>query len=180
MNLNRLIINDEIGNIFDTSQINKSNCKNFIEEMMLIDFNHYLPDDILTKLDRSSMNYSLETRVPLLNHRVIEYASSIPFSYKVNKSNSKWIMKRLLKKYIPDYDLNRAKAGFNLPIDEWLRGPLRDITHDMLEKNKIHNEGYFDSNIVNNIMNEHMTMKRDWHYLIWNLLSFEIWLSNES
>ena len=179
LDLNNLLLGDKKNNFFNYDLVNNHKFSNYIDEMANIDFNIYLPDDILVKVDRSSMYSSLETRVPFLDYNIIEFAYNLPLSMKINGNQSKWILREVLKKYVPENLFNRPKAGFNVPIDQWLRGPLREWTYDMLNSNKIKNEGFFNHNLVSNILKEHMSNERDWHYLLWNILNFESWLANE-
>ncbi len=149
--------------------------KNFIENMMFLDFSTYLPDDILTKVDRASMAVSLEVRVPLLDHRVVEFSWKLPFGFKVNKNGGKFILKELLKKYIPSHLIERPKMGFGIPIGEWLRGPLRKWVLSLLDEKKIKKEGFLNHRLVRNLLDEHLSGKRNWQYLLWDIIIWELW-----
>jgi asparagine synthase (glutamine-hydrolysing) len=146
------------------------------DKMMYLDSISYLPDDILTKIDRASMCVSLETRVPFLNHQVVEFANALPLSMKIKNGESKWILRQLLYKYIPKDLIERPKMGFGIPIDIWLRGPLRDWAESLLNKSRIENEGYLNYEPIKRKWDEHLSGKRNWQYHLWDVLMFQAWL----
>lgn len=148
--------------------------------MMLLDGLTYLPDDILTKVDRAAMAVGLETRVPLLDHRVAEIAWRLPMSMKIRNGHGKWALRRILYKHVPKELVERPKAGFTVPIGQWLRGPLRDWGESLLVETRLKNDGYLDSGEVLNLWRDHCSGRRDWTYRLWNLLSFQAWLSSQS
>ena len=152
--------------------------RNYIEKMMLSDFKGYLTDDILTKVDRSAMSVSLETRVPYLNHQVVEFAWSLPFHQKIRNGNRKWILKEVLKKYLPQKLSLRPKQGFSIPIEKWLREELRDWAESLIEKKKINEDGFLDYQIIKTKWDEHLSKKRNWQHWLWNVLVFQSWLEN--
>jgi asparagine synthase (glutamine-hydrolysing) len=151
---------------------------NFTEKMQYLDLIHYLPDDILTKVDRASMAYSLEAREPLLDHRLIEFAWQLPLNYKIRNGNLKWILKKILAKYIPYKLINRPKMGFGVPIEEWLRTYLRDWAIDLLNADTLDSQGFFNSKIVNQKLKEHLSGTRNHQYDLWGILMAQSWLNN--
>jgi asparagine synthase (glutamine-hydrolysing) len=153
-----------------------------IERMMAQDTLTYLPDDILAKVDRAAMSVSLETRVPLLDHRLVQFAWSLPFHFKVCNGNSKFLLKRVLRKYIPQNLIDRPKMGFGVPIDSWIRGPLRDWAEYLLAPKRLQESGYFDSNLVIARWNAHLDYSHNWRDSLWLILMWQSWfesISNE-
>ncbi len=146
-----------------------------IEAMMMADTVQYLPDDILVKVDRSAMAVSLETRVPMLDHRFAEFAWSLPMSMKVHAGNSKWILKEVLNQFVPSALIDRPKMGFDVPIDRWLRGPLRDWVEVMLDPLSLAQQGIFDAKIVRAMWEVHLSGKRSYHVELWPILMFQAW-----
>ncbi|MBT6902529.1 MAG: asparagine synthase (glutamine-hydrolyzing) [Nitrospina sp.] len=147
-------------------------------KMMFLDGTHYLPDDILTKVDRASMGVGLEARVPMLDHRVVEFAWRIPLAMKVHEGQSKWILRQVLHKYVPRHLVDRPKMGFGLPLDMWLRGPLKEWVEDLLNESTLRQDGFLDPIPILQKWKEHASGQYNWQYFLWNILSFQSWLHN--
>ena len=143
--------------------------------MMYCDAVSYLPDDILCKVDRASMAVSLETRVPFLDHRVAELAARIPLSMKVRDGKGKYILRQLLHRKAPAALFDRPKAGFAIPVGEWLRGPLRPWAEDLLCRDRLNSDGFFDGDIVHGRWKQHLSRQRDSTPAIWAILMFQAW-----
>jgi len=139
------------------------------------DMMHYLPDDILTKVDRASMAVSLEARVPLLDHRVVEYSWRLPRSALIEGSKGKIILRRILHKYVPRNLVERPKAGFAIPIGDWIRGPLSDWAGELLSDGSLAKSGLFNVAEIRRVFTEHQTGIRDWQYPLWTILMFQAW-----
>ena len=158
--------------------LNKLEGFNQINKMMVVDMLTYLPNDILTKVDRAAMSVSLETRVPFLNHKIIEFCSSLPLSLKLRKGTSKWILRQVLYKYVPSELIERPKAGFAVPINDWLKGSLRSWAEELLDENLMKQEGFFDVEQIRNKWVEHLSGRRNWGHHLWDVLMFQSWLRN--
>tara|TARA_R100001039_G_C1827454_1_gene92792 strand:- start:816 stop:1283 length:468 start_codon:yes stop_codon:yes gene_type:complete len=147
----------------------------FIERMQVIDSLTVLPDDMLTKIDRASMAAGLEVRVPLLDHRVVEFAWSLPRRMRVRDGEGKWLLRRVLDRYVPQPLTRRAKMGFSLPLGDWLRGPLRDWAEDLLDPAALAQDGMLNPAPIREAWRVHLTGDRNLSSQIWTVLMFQAW-----
>jgi asparagine synthase (glutamine-hydrolysing) len=148
---------------------------NLLDRMQFLDLVTYLPDDVLAKVDRSSMAVGLEARVPLLDHRVVDFAWRLPHSAKIRGGTTKWLLRQVLYRHVPKELVERPKMGFGVPIGNWLRGPLRDWADDLLSEKRLEETGFFDAARVRTYWDEHLSGRHNWQYLLWDLLMFESW-----
>lgn len=153
-----------------------SNEISYRSNMMVLDGLTYLPNDIMTKVDRASMSVSLESRAPYLDHRLHEYLWQLPANFKSRDGVDKWILKQLLYKYVPKKLVDQPKRGFTVPIGAWLRGPLRDWADALLSRERLKRDGYLNPEIVIHKWKEHISGERNWQYLLWDVLMFQAWL----
>jgi asparagine synthase (glutamine-hydrolysing) len=147
----------------------------FVERMQYIDQTTYLPDDILTKVDRASMAVSLEARVPLLDHRVVDFSWRLPRQFKNGGGKSKAILRRLLARYVPEPLFARPKMGFETPVAHWLRGPLRDWAEDLLSERSLSEDGLLNPAPIRARWAEHLSGTRNWQYSLWTVLMVQEW-----
>ena len=148
-------------------------------QMMLISAMTYLPDDILVKVDRAAMANSLESRVPLLDHRVVALAWALPMSMKVRDGTRKWILRQVLYKYVPKKLIERPKAGFGIPLGDWLRGPLREWVEGLLDEGRLRREGFFNVQYIRAKWQAHLEGKRNNQTFLWSILMFQVWLEEQ-
>ena len=151
-----------------------------VHRMMLLDAATYLPDDILTKVDRAAMATGLEARIPLLDHRVAEVAWRMPIEMKVHKGVGKLALRRLLYRHVPQALIERPKAGFAIPVGQWMRGPLKEWAEELLAPKRLSCEGYFDTPEIRRLWSEHLSGRRDWTVRLWNTLMFQAWVANRA
>jgi asparagine synthase (glutamine-hydrolysing) len=149
-------------------------------QMMFLDLVTYLPDDILVKLDRASMGVSLEARVPMLDHRVVEMAWRVPQAYKIHEGTGKWLLRKVLSRHVPDDLVDRPKMGFGLPVGAWLRGPLRSWADDLLDPSLLARQGYLHPQVVTAAWQRHLSGRSDLEDKLWAVLMFQSWLQTRS
>lgn len=148
---------------------------NFVEQMQYIDSVTYLPDDILTKVDRASMSVSLETRMPLLDYRLVEFVWTLPFQFKLRNKETKWLLRRILEKYLPHQLVERPKMGFGVPIGHWLRDQLVEWAEDLLSTHKLQEDNLLNAQLIRQRWEEHLSKKRNWQHPLWGVLMFQLW-----
>ncbi len=151
----------------------------FEQQAMYLDTITYLPNDILVKVDRATMAFSLEGRIPYLDHRVVEFAWRLPLEMKVRPKQGKWILRKLLRRYVPSALVERPKAGFGIPLDAWLRGPLRKWAESLLETKALDQQGFFRAAPIRQMWTEHLSGRGAWQYHLWDILMFQLWLRDQ-
>jgi asparagine synthase (glutamine-hydrolysing) len=166
--------------VFPQSRLTWNNGSGFIENMMYLDSVTYLPDDILVKVDRATMSVSLEARAPFLDHRIAEFAWSLPTIFKVRNGRGKVVLRRVLDRHVPSALIERPKMGFGVPIDQWLRGPLNEWASSLLERGRLEREGFLNAAAIAEKWNQHQSGERNWQYHLWTVLMFESWLESAS
>jgi asparagine synthase (glutamine-hydrolysing) len=152
--------------------------ENRVEQMQYLDMNYYLAEDILTKVDRASMAVSLEVRAPFLDHRVAEYAASLPADYKLRGSSTKYILKKMAAGMLPNEIINRPKKGFGMPVAKWLKGFLNPLMHEMLSPSRLITQDLFNHEYVQELMREHEQGIANHYKQLWTLLIFQLWYEN--
>jgi len=146
-----------------------------LDRALYVDVNTYLVDDILTKVDKMSMAVSLEARDPLLDHKLLEFSATIPTALKLKKGRSKYLLRRLLERYVPASIVNRPKQGFAAPVGQWLRGPLSRMVSDLLQDGRLGDRGIFDTSAIRTLWVEHRSQQRDHSHRLWSLMMLELW-----
>ena len=162
-----------------TDRLQWANLTDFTQRMLFLDTITYLPDDILVIVDRASMSASLEAREPLLDHRVLEFAWSLPLRMKLRDGQGKWLLRQVLYKYVPQSIIDRPKAGFGIPVNDWLRGPLRDWSETLLAEDLLRRQGYLNPHPIRAIWQEHLVGRRNCDAMLWNVLMFQAWVANK-
>lgn len=166
-----------------TTLISDSNCwpqtDSFQHAMMAMDAQTYMTDDILVKVDRAAMANSLETRVPMLDHRIAELAWRMPLDYKICNGEGKWLLKQVLFRHVPRELIERPKMGFGIPLHDWLRGSLRDWAEALLDRNLLQQQGYFNPAPIRKMWNEHLSGVFNHQHQLWDILMFQAWLETQ-
>jgi len=151
--------------------------RSFVQRMMYSDLMTYLPDDLLVKVDRATMAVGLEARMPLLDHRVVEFAARLPESMLIHGKRGKWILRQVLHRYVPASLVDRPKTGFSVPLSDWLRGPLREWAADLIDERRLREDGYLDADVVRKTWREHITERRNRSRELWEILMFQAWIA---
>ena len=172
---NELVIGGQEPKAAMNDFVDLPNIDSFMNRMMYMDMAAYLPDDILVKVDRASMATSLETRAPLLDYKVIEYAWRTPLSMKVDNNGGKLLLRTLLEQYMPKALFDRPKQGFGIPHGDWIKGPLKDWAASLLDESRLRSEGFFNADMVTQKWQEHISGQKNWDYALWGLLMFQAW-----
>ncbi|MEP7348378.1 MAG: asparagine synthase (glutamine-hydrolyzing) [Sphingorhabdus sp.] len=171
-----IVLGDSVSGYYSSYFENSLNVLGESEWIMSQDMIHYLPNDILTKVDRAAMAVSLEARIPMLDYRLVEFAWRLPMSMKLRNGTSKWVLREILYRHVPQSLIDRPKTGFAVPIGDWLRGPLRDWAEDLLEPTLLKAQNYLRPEPIQKAWTQHLSGKRDLYAPLWNILMFQAWL----
>ena len=175
----QIVLSSSEPEVFSFHSEQYTGLNDLIHWMMYMDTLTYLPDDILVKVDRAAMGVSLESRIPFLDHRVVEFAWTLPLDMKVKSREGKWILRQVLYRYVPKEIIDRPKMGFGVPVDSWLRGPLKEWANDLLQSSRLISECYLNPEPIQKKWHEHLQGRRNWQYYLWNVLMFQAWLENQ-
>ena len=167
-------------NIFLDESVNNLKELDDLSLMMTLDLLTYLPDDILTKVDRAAMGVSLETRVPFLDHEVVEFALRLPLKYKLRDNQTKWLARKVLYKYVPKDLIERPKSGFAIPIGIWLKSSLKEWAEDLLDEKTMINQGLLNADRIRKRWSQHLSGTHNWEHFLWNVLMFQSWLKENN
>jgi asparagine synthase (glutamine-hydrolysing) len=162
-----------------TDPASQAKLPHLLQTMEYVDMNSYLPDDILVKVDRAAMAVSLESRVPLLDYRVVEFSWRTPVSMKLHGDQGKWLLRQVAYRYVPRELLERPKKGFSVPVDAWIRGPLREWAEALLDPVRLQNEGMFDFKPIRQIWGEHLAGVKNHNSLLWDILMYQAWQESQ-
>lgn len=176
---NSIVLKGEEATSWADGQSSRLDTIDFTERMMFHDLVGYLTDDILVKVDRAAMAVSLETRIPMLDHRIVEFSWRLPFRMKIRDGQGKWLLRQLLYRYVPKELIERPKQGFSIPLDSWLRGPLREWAEELLDERRLQDQGFLDPERIRANWNEHLSGRRNWQHWLWNVLMFQSWLEHQ-
>src|SRR5690606_14110799 len=161
----------------DPAPLSGTDC--FEHYMMAASAGMYMPDDILVKVDHAAMAHSLEVRVPMLDHRVVELAWRMPLGWKIRDGEGKWPLRQLLYRHVPRVLMDRPKKGFSIPLADWLRGPLRDWAEALIEPGRIAREGYLEAAPIQRAWQQHQEGDQDHSSRLWCVLAFQSWLQEQ-
>jgi asparagine synthase (glutamine-hydrolysing) len=148
----------------------------FVQQMMYFDMMTYLPDDLLVKVDRASMGVGLEVRIPMLDHRLVEFVWRLPLSMMIDGTRGKRLLRQVLGRHVPAALVDRPKRGFSVPVSAWLRGPLREWAEGLLCPRRLREDGYLDARLIDQKWSEHLSERRNWSRELWEVLMFQAWL----